>query len=81
MKAFCGEAERVLKKDKFFCFIIGQGKAKVIEGCDTIGDLSAMIVRDFHFQKIFEVSRNISYKWNRLGGVDHEEIIIFQKKT
>ena len=81
MKAFCGEAERVLKKDKFFCFIIGQGKAKVIEGCDTIGDLSAMIVRDFHFQKIFEVSRNISYKWNRLGGVDYEEIIIFQKKT
>lgn len=81
MKAFFGEAERVLKKDKFFCFIIGQGKAKAIEGYDTIGDLSAMVVRDFHFQKIFETSRAISYKWNRLGGVDHEEIVIFQKKT
>lgn len=80
MEAFFGEAERVLKKDKFFCFIIGQGKAKAIEGYDTVGDLNTMIVRDFHFQKIFETSRNISYRWNRLGGVTCEKILIFQKK-
>lgn len=80
MEAFFGEAERVLKKDKFFCFIIGQGKAKAIEGYDTVGDLNAMIIRNFHFQKIFETSRAISYRWNRLGGVTHEKILIFQKK-
>ena len=78
MRAFCGEAERVLKKNKFFCLIIGQGKAKAIEGHDTIGELSTMIIQDF--QKIYETSRTIGYKWNRLGGVDHEKIIIFQKK-
>lgn len=80
MRAFCGEAERVLKKNKFFCLIIGQGKAKAIEGHDTIGELSTMIIQDFDFQKIYETSRTIGYKWNRLGGVDHEKIIIFQKK-
>lgn len=80
MRAFCGEAERVLKKNKFFCLIIGQGKAKAIEGHDTIGELSTMIIQDFGFQKIYETSRTIGYKWNRLGGVDHEKIIIFQKK-
>ena len=79
-RAFCGEAERVLKKNKFFCLIIGQGKAKAIEGHDTIGELSTMIIQDFGFQKIYETSRTIGYKWNRLGGVDHEKIIIFQKK-
>ena len=80
MRAFCGEAERVLKKNKFFCLIIGQRKAKAIEGHDTIGELSTMIIQDFGFQKIYETSRTIGYKWNRLGGVDHEKIIIFQKK-
>lgn len=80
METFFGEAERVLKEGKFFCFIIGQGKAKAIDGYDTVGDLSAMVIRNFHFRKIFETSRAISYKWNRLGGVDQEKIIIFQKK-
>ena len=81
MKAFFREAERILKNDKFFCFIIGQGKAKAIEGYDTIDDLSTMAIHDFHFRKVFETSRAISYKWNRLGGVDHESVVIFQKKT
>ena len=80
MRAFCGEAERVLKKNKFFCLIIGQGKAKAIEGHDTIGEVSNMIIQDFGFLNIYETSRTIGYKWNRLGGVDHEKIIIFQKK-
>lgn len=80
MEAFFGEVERVLKKDKFFCFIIGQGKAKAIEEYDTISDLKAMIARNFHFQQIYETSRSISYRWNRLGGVTHEKILIFQKK-
>lgn len=80
MEAFFGEAERVLKDGKFFCFIIGQGKAKALEDYDTVGDLCAMAVRNFRFRKIYETSRAISYKWNRLGGVNHEKIVIFQKK-
>lgn len=80
MKIFAGEAERVLKNGKFFCFIMGQGKAKAIEDYDTVGDICAMIARDFHFRTIFETSRAISYKWNRLGGVNSEKIVVFQKK-
>ena len=81
MKIFVHEAERVLKNDKFFCFIMGQGKAKAIEGYDTVSDICTMVVRDFHFQKIFETSRAISYKWNRLGGVNSEKIVVFQKRA
>jgi len=80
MGLFFKEATRVLKRDKFFCLIFGQGKAKAIEGYDTVSDLCTMVLHDFHFRKIFETSRNISYKWNRLGGVNKEKIIIFQKK-
>lgn len=71
----------MLKNDKFFCFIMGQGKAKAIEGYDTVSDICTMVVRDFHFQKIFETSRAISYKWNRLGGVNSEKIVVFQKRA
>lgn len=74
-----GEINRILKKDKFFCLVIGQGRGKITQGYDTISDLSNMAITKYNFEKIYQATRRISYKSVRVGGVDREEIIIFRK--
>lgn len=80
MNIVFGEIDRVLKNDKYFCLILGQGKGKVTKGYDTVGDIGNMIVNNFNFENIFEVTRNISFKSVRIGGVDSEKIMIFRKR-
>ena len=74
------EIWRTLKKNGYFCLIIGQGKGKISQGCDTIEALNKMLKNELNFDEIFRTSRKISFKSVRNGGVDTEEIIIFQKK-
>ena len=59
---------------------MGQGKGKITEGYDTIGEISDLVVEQHNFEKVFQTRRKINYKSVRVGGVDFEEIIIFQKK-
>lgn len=73
------EIYRVLKTGKFFCLIIGQGKGKITQGYDTITDLVNK-ASNCGFGIFFQTKRNISYKSVRIGGVDTEDIIIFQKQ-
>lgn len=73
------EIHRVLKQKKFFCLIIGQGKGRITKGYDTISDLRA-IALECGFEEFFCTKRKISYKSVRIGGVDTEEIIIYQKR-
>lgn len=80
MSIVFGEIDRVLKSNKYFGLVLGQGKGKVTQGYDTIRDISDMIVNEFNFENIFETTRNISFKSVRIGGVDSEKIIIFQKR-
>lgn len=79
MNDVLSEISRIMKKDKFFCLVIGQGKGKITQGFDTISDISTMAVSKYNFEKIYQTSRNINYKAVRVGGVDREEIIIFRK--
>ena len=74
-----GEIRRVLKKNKYFCLVIGQGKGKITEGYDTVKDIYNLAVKKHNFEKVYQTTRNINYKAVRVGGVDREEIIIFQK--
>lgn len=72
--------DRVLKPAGYFCLVMGQGKSKITTGVDTISDLCGMVEKDFGFEKIFHEKRNIVNREIRIGGVDKEDIIIFQKK-
>ena len=38
-----------------------------------------LAVKKHNFKKVYHTTRNINYKVVRVGGVDREEIIIFQK--
>ena len=73
------EVSRILKKDKYFCLVIGQGKGKITKEYDTINDISTMAITKHSFEKVFQTTRRINYKAVRIGGVDSEEIIIFRK--
>lgn len=79
MDKVLAEINRVLKKDKFFSLIIGQGKGKVTKDYDTVKDISALAIKKYGFEKIFQTTRMISYKSVRVGGVDSEEILVFRK--
>ena len=74
-----GEIRRVLKKDKYFCLVIGQGKGKITQGYDTVKDIYNLAVKKHNFEAVFQTIRNINSKAVRVAGVDREEIIIFQK--
>lgn len=79
MKQVFKEIYRVLKKDKFFCLIFGQGKGKVTRDYDTIAGLISK-AEECGFQIFNRTRRNIIYKSMRIGGVDTEDIVIFQKQ-
>lgn len=79
MKKVFKEIHRVLKRDKFFCLIIGQGQGKVTKGYDTIADLISK-AEECGFRIFDRAQRNISYKSVRIGGVDTEDIVILQKQ-
>lgn len=80
MEKVFAEINRILKSEKFFCLIIGQGKGKLTKPYDTIGDLIKLITTKFEFSEIFRTNRRISHKTVRVGGIDSETIVIFQKK-
>ncbi len=71
--------ERILVKDGFFCLVIGQGRAKIINNYNTIEYLCNDIENNFGFTKICQVTRNIGSRVIRVGGVDKEDIIVFKK--
>lgn len=79
MNSVFGEISRIIKKDKYFCLVLGQGKGKTTQGYDTIKDISSIAITKHNFEKIFQTTRRINYKSVRVGGVDSEEIIIFRK--
>lgn len=70
---------RVLKQDGFFSLVIGQGKSKVVSGYDIITDLIEMLQSEYGFSLFFRQERQISSRVIRVGGVDKESILIFQK--
>ena len=79
MKSVFSDVYRVLKKDKYFCLIIGQGKGKVTQPYDTILDLKNILTNELNFSLIYSTQRNISHKAIRIGGVENEDIIILKK--
>ena len=81
MNDVLGEIKRVLKNDKYFCLVMGQGKGRITEGYDTVKDIYNLAVKKYNFVQVYQTTRNINYKANRVGGVKEEEIMIFQKKN
>lgn len=79
LKKVFSEVYRVLKNDKIFCLVIGQGSGKITDEYNTIHDINEIIINEIGFKKIFSTIRNISHKSIRIGGVSTEEIIIFKK--
>jgi DNA modification methylase len=80
MNLVLSEIERVLVPDGYFCLIFGQGKSKITQSYDTISDLCKDVEFLHNMNKIYHVTRNIGNRENQVGGVDKEDIIIFQKK-
>lgn len=74
------EINRVLKDNAFFCLIIGQGKGKVSEGIDVIERIKRY-ANENGFRELFHTTRSISYRTNRIGGVDKEQVIIYRKEN
>ena len=74
------EMYRVLKDDAFFCLIIGQGKGKVSDGIDVIKKIKQYAEKN-GFTELFEATRNINYRTNRIGGVDKEDLILYRKNN
>lgn len=71
---------RVLKPKGFFCLVMGQGKSKITSNYNIIDDLCYTLENEYDFKKIFQKNRCISNRVIRIGGVDKEDIIIFQKQ-
>lgn len=80
MQLVIEEIYRVLRDNSFFCLIIGQGKGKVSKGVNVIERIKCFAEK-IGFIEFFHTTRNISYRTNRIGGVDKEEIILYRKKT
>lgn len=73
------EVDRVLVPGGYFCLVIGQGKSKVASAYDTVSDLCRDIEALYNFRKIHRVTRKIGNRVIQVGGVDKEDIIVFQK--
>lgn len=73
------EVDRVLKPNKYFCIVIGQGKGKITNGIDTISAIREDILGSFSFDLFFETVRKVSHKEPHPGGVDTETLLIFKK--
>ena len=71
---------RVLKKDKFFALVVGQGKSKITSGYDIVTDLKNILINNYCFKLVFEKERQIGNRVIQVGGVDKESILIFQNK-
>ena len=72
------EMYRVLKENAYFCLIIGQGKGKVSSGIDVIKEIKLHAEKN-GFNELYGTTRSISYRTNRIGGVDEENLIIYKK--
>ncbi len=72
------EVYRVLKDNAYFCLIIGQGKGKVSEGIEVIKEVKKCAEK-IGFVEVFNTTRSISYRTNRIGGVDKEDLILYKK--
>ena len=79
MELVIKEMNRVLKKDAFFCLVIGQGKGKVSEHVNVIEKVIGQTKMN-GFSQLFRTTRKINFRTNRIGGVDKEDIIVFRKK-
>lgn len=74
------EMYRVLKDDAYFCLVIGQGKGKVTDGINVIKEIKQHVEKN-GFIEMFETTRNINFRTNRIGGVDRENLILYKKST
>lgn len=79
LKKVFSEIYRVLKEDKYFCLVIGQGSGKITQSYDTIKDLTNILTEEIGFEEVFNTIRYISHKTIRIGGVETEKIIILKK--
>lgn len=79
MNLVFSEIKRVLVDGGYFCLVIGQGKARITNAYDTVGDLCHDLVTQHGFYEIHREQRKISSRSIQVGGVDKEDIIIFQK--
>ena len=79
--ASISEIDRVLRPNKYFCMVIGQGKGKITNGIDTVSTIRENILGSFSFELVFETVRKIIYKEQHTGGVDTETLLIFKKAS
>lgn len=81
MNLVFSEIQRVLVPKGYFCLVIGQGKAKITKFYDTISDLRHDLKKKHGLIELHHVRRRISNRVIQVGGVDKEDIVIFQKTS
>lgn len=79
MRVVFTNIKRVLKKNSYFCLVIGQGKSKITSEYDIISDLIEIIKNEYDFKLIFRQERQIGSRVIKVGGVDKESVLIFEK--
>ncbi len=78
MSIVLNEMFRVLKNDAYFCLVLGQGKGKISKHLDIIGRIQTN-AEAVGFSLVYKKTRNISFRTNRVGGVDKEDIVLLRK--
>lgn len=79
MEKVIAEIARVLKPEKYFCLIIGQGSGKITKEFDTVSDISKLIQEKYGFSLEHTTKRSIWSRRIHVGGVSEESILIFKK--
>ena len=73
------EIHRVLRPNKYFCLVIGQGSGKTTEPYNIVGDIEQELHTKYDFKLEYMTERNISSRRIHVGGVKKESIFVFKK--
>ena len=79
MDSVFSEIHRVLRPNKYFCLVIGQGSGKITQSYDIVGDIEQDLQRKYNFHLEYMVNRNIWSRRIHVGGVSEERIYVYKK--
>lgn len=73
------ELYRILKRDAYFCLIIGEGQGKKVSKDINVVEKVMQNAAEVGFEETFRSTRNIGCRINGNGGGNKEELILYKK--
>jgi len=74
MDSVFSEIHRVLRAEKYFCLIIGQGSGKITNSYDIISDIQQRLETKYSFSLEYMGQRNIWSRRIHVGGVSEDDL-------